>query len=63
MQTGEMLDRVERLLDFGSNPEEHIGEWCSIRLSRSRSEVSSLIRSKYGAVREGQPVYRSANPH
>ena len=21
MQTGEMLDRVERLLDFGSNPE------------------------------------------
>ena len=32
------------------------------RLSRSRSEVSSLIRSNHGAVRQRQPVCRPPNP-
>src|SRR5438094_147871 len=32
------------------------------RLSRSRSEVSSLIRSNHGAVRQRQPVYRPESP-
>jgi hypothetical protein len=32
------------------------------RLSRSRSEISSLIRSNHGAVRQRQPVYRPRIP-
>src|SRR2546427_10620311 len=33
------------------------------RLSRCRSEVSSLIRSNHGAVRQRQPVYRPRIPN
>ena len=33
------------------------------RVSRSRSEVSSLIRSNHGAVRQRRPVYRPRIPN